>query len=171
MRYFILYLTFSSLLLASFIDINSFEATFIQTIQDDKNKVLTYKGTVYASKPYNAVWKYLKPIAKDVYINRYSITIVEPEIEQVIIRNIESNFNFFNMLKNAKKIDENHFVTSYNDIDFKLEIRNDLLYSISYIDEFDNFVKIIFKKQIYNKVIDDNIYVPVFSTDFDVIRD
>ena len=89
---------------ASFDSINSFEADFTQSVTDDKNKSLIYSGHIVASKPQNALWNYLKPIKKDVFINRFEVTVIEPEIEQVIIRRIESNFDFFNMIENAKKL-------------------------------------------------------------------
>ena len=171
MKYLFLYLTFSSFLFASFENINSFEADFIQTVKDDKNKILSYEGKVIASKPYNAVWHYIKPISKDVYINSNSITVVEPEIEQVIIKDIESSFNFFHMLQNAKKITDNSYITKFNGTKFTIIIKDELLYSISYIDEFENLVKIIFSNQKYNQKIDERRYVPLFSLDFDIVRD
>jgi len=171
MKLLLLYFTFVSLLFASFENINSFEADFIQTITDDKNKILNYEGKVIASKPYNAVWNYSKPITKNVYINSNSITIVEPEIEQVIIKDITSSFDFFHMLQNAKKITDNSYVTEFNGKKFSLIVRDKLLYSISYIDEFENLVKIIFSNQKYNQKIDEQRYVPLFSLDFDIVRD
>jgi outer membrane lipoprotein carrier protein len=108
----------STISFANIKDINSFEADFIQTITDDKNSSLNYTGHITASKPQNAIWNYLTPVKKDVYINRFSITIVEPEIEQVIIRKIKSNFDFFMMIKNAKKIDENTYIANYKEVKF-----------------------------------------------------
>ena len=171
MKLLLLYFTFVSLLFASFENINSFEADFIQTITDDKNKILNYEGKVIASKPSSAVWNYSKPITKNVYINSNSITIVEPEIEQVIIKDIASSFDFFHMLQNAKKITDNSYITEFNGKKFSLIVRDKLLYSISYIDEFENLVKIIFSNQKYNQKIDEQRYVPLFSLDFDIVRD
>ncbi|MEA3228286.1 MAG: LolA-like outer membrane lipoprotein chaperone, partial [Campylobacterota bacterium] len=104
MKYLLFYLSLTLSVFASFEDIYSFQADFLQTVTDDKNKVLTYDGNISASKPQNALWNYKNPVNKSVYINSDSVTIVEPEIEQVIIKKLESSFNFFNMLKNSKKI-------------------------------------------------------------------
>ncbi len=171
MKYLLFYFIFLSSLLASFENINSFKADFLQTIKDDKNKVLSYEGKVIASKPYSAVWNYVKPINKNVYISRNSITIVEPEIEQVIVKNIETNFNFFHLLQKANKITDNSYMTEFNGTKFTLVIKDKLLYSISYMDEFENLVKIIFSNQKYNSKIDKQRYIPLFSLDFDIVRD
>ncbi|MBL0708979.1 MAG: outer membrane lipoprotein chaperone LolA [Sulfurimonas sp.] len=151
--------------------INSFKASFTQTIRDDKNKALVYEGNIIASKPQNALWRYNKPIKKDVYINSYRVVIVEPEIEQVIIRNIESDFDFFEMLKNAKKIDKNTYEANYRKSKFSITTKSDTIESISYIDEFENNVKIVFSSQEQNKKIDKKIYIPKYPLEFDVIRD
>jgi len=65
---------------ASINEVTSFDADFIQNITDEKNKVLTYKGHITASKPQNAFWKYTTPIEKNVYITSFEVIIVEPEL-------------------------------------------------------------------------------------------
>lgn len=157
-------------LFASIKDINSFEADFTQSITDEKNKVLNYKGHVLALKPQNAVWNYTFPVKKDVYINKYNVTIVEPEIEQVIIKRIESSFSFFNMIKNAKKIADNTYQAYYKNSKFVIVKDKGSIQSISYLDEFENSVKITFKNQIVNKKIDTKLFTPKFSLDFDIIK-
>ena len=156
---------------AFFEDINSFKADFTQTVTDEKNKVLTYKGNLVASKPQNAMWDYKTPITKTVYINNNSVTIVEPEIEQVIIRKIESNFDFFKMLKNAKMLKKNIYLAEFEKTSFIIVTKKDKIKSISYIDEFENTVKVSFTNQQRNVKIDKTIFIPKFSLDFDVITD
>ena len=134
----------STLSFASIDDINSFKADFIQSVTDDKNISLNYSGHISASKPQNAIWNYVKPIKKDVYINKYRVIVVEPEIEQVIIRKIKSNFDFFMMIKNAVQIDKN---------------------------KFENDVKISFKNQKQNIKIDKEVFVAKYPLEFDIIRD
>jgi outer membrane lipoprotein carrier protein len=156
---------------ASLGDIDAFEADFTQSITDDKNKVLTYSGHVIAAKPMYAKWKYTKPVEKDVYINSYNITIVEPEIEQVIVKRLKSKFDFFSIIKNAKEIKKDVYETYYKESKFTITAKNSLIKSISYVDEFDNKVKIIFTKQIQNKKRDINIFTPKFPLEFDIVRD
>ena len=156
---------------AFFDTIDSFKADFTQTVTDEKNKVLTYNGNIIASKPQNAIWRYTTPINKDVYINKHSVTIIEPEIEQAIIRKIESNFDFFKMIQNAKELQHNIYITKFKNTDFTIITKNKLIESISYIDEFENNVKILFKNQKQNEKIDESIFIPNIPLEFDIIRD
>ncbi len=156
---------------ASINTITSFDADFIQKITDDKNKILLYKGHIVASKPQNAFWKYSFPIQKDVYITRFEVTIVEPEIEQVIIRKISNDFDFFKMIKNARKIKKNIYQANYKDTIFTISTKNSYIDSISYLDNFENIVKIVFSNQRQNIKIDKEVYKAKFPLDYDVIRD
>lgn len=171
MKYLLTILLIFTQAYASLDAINSFEADFKQTVTDDKNKVLTYNGHVIASKPQKALWTYTKPVEKNVYINAYSVVIVEPELEQAIIRRIESKFDFFNMIKNAKEINKNTYEASYNDTKFIITSEDKLIKSISYKDEFENNVKIIFDNQNQNLKINEDKFVPDIPLEFDVIRD
>ncbi len=171
MKYLFLYFSLTSYIFASFDNLTTFQANFIQTITDEKNKILIYSGSVLASKPQNVLWHYKEPVDKLVYINAYSVSIVEPEIEQVIIKNLDTNFDFFNMIKNAKKIALDIYFVKFKNVEFYIKTKDNLLYSISYIDEFENAVKIIFSNQLYNQEISEKRYIPSFDLDFDVIRD
>ncbi len=171
MNYILSLLLSSSLAIASFNELSTFQADFTQSVTDDKKKSLIYKGHIMASKPQNAVWNYTDPINKDVYINRFSVTVVEPEIEQVIVRKIESNFDFFSMVSDAKEIKKNVYEATYKESKFIITIKNSLIESISYIDEFENSVKIIFKNQKQNEKIDLEVFTPRYPLEFDIIRD
>lgn len=161
----------ATLAFASFNNLNSFQADFTQSITDDKNKSLIYKGHIVASKPQNAVWKYTRPIKKDVYINKFNVIIIEPEIEQVIIKRINSNLDFFNMIQNTKEIKKNIFEAYYKDSKFTITTNGKLIETISYIDEFENKVKIIFTKQKQNAKINKDIFMADYPLHFDIIRD
>ena len=99
MRYFFLLNVLAIFCYAEINTINSFEADFKQDITDDKGKILSYQGHLRALKPQNALWNYKKPVQKDIYVTPAKIIIIEPEIEQVIIRHISSNFDFFKMIE------------------------------------------------------------------------
>ncbi len=157
--------------MASLGDIVSFQADFTQSVTDDKKKVLTYSGSVLAAKPQNALWRYSKPVNKDVYINSRRVTIIEPEIEQVIIKRIESNFDFFNMIKNAKKIEKNIYLAIYKNSEFRITTKDELIKSISYIDEFENSVEVIFDNQKQNDKINKELFIPNIPLEFDIVRD
>ena len=171
MRHILLSMLFFTISFASLSEINSFNADFIQNITDEKDKVLSYNGHILASKPQNALWTYKQPIEKHVYINPRTVTIIEPEIEQVIIKRIESNFNFFNMIQNAQKVDKDSYVAHYKESIFTILTENNLLKSISYKDEFENNVEIIFLNQIQNIEIDRKLFIPFIPVDYDIIND
>jgi outer membrane lipoprotein carrier protein len=156
---------------ASLDSITSFEADFTQIITDDKNKVLTYSGHITASHPQYAKWNYTSPVKKDVYINEFKVTIVEPEIEQVIIKRIDSSFDFFKMISKANKVKENTYVANYKKKQFTITKSNNLIYSISYKDEFENSVKIIFDNQKQNHKLQKRVFMPHFPLYYDIIRD
>lgn len=171
MKYIILLFLIGTNLFASLDKIDSFDAEFTQKITDEKNQTITYSGHIVAIKPSNARWTYLKPVKKDVYMNIYDVTIVESEMEQVIIKKVESNFDFFKMIANAKKLKENIYTTTYKDTKFTITKKGELIDSISYTDEFENKIIINFKNQIQNKKIDEKIFTPTYPLHYDIIRD
>lgn len=171
MKFFLLIALVGVELFASFDNITSFEAEFTQSITDDKNKTLVYVGKIVALKPQNARWSYFKPVKKEVYINNFEVTIVEPEIEQVIIKKLESNFDFFKIMSRAKEVGKNTYTANYRDSKFTIIKNNTLIESISYLDEFENMIKITFKNQKQNQEIDIKNFAPVYPLDFDIIRD
>jgi len=151
-------------------NLNSFEADFKQNIVDDKNKTITYYGHVKASKPQYALWTYVKPIEKKVYILDNQAIIVEPELEQAIIKKIGNNFDFFTLIKNAKKLDNGNYLAHYNNTAFTIKTKNNSIESISYKDEFDNSVLIDFTNQVINKKIDKKEFAPVIPDEYDIIK-
>jgi len=161
----------TSILNASIDNIKSFEADFTQNIKDEKDKILKYTGHVYASKPQLAKWEYITPVEKSIFISPFTITIVEPEIEQVIIRKIKSNFNFFQLIKNAKEIKKNIYEASYKNTIFTITKENKFIKSITYIDEFENKVTILFSNQKQNHDINLEVFTPKYPLEYDIIRD
>jgi len=173
MKHLFTFLCLGSLAFASFDNIKSFQADFTQTLTDEKGKILKYSGDLIASKNQNALWHYKKPVEKSIYINRYKITIVEPELEQVIIKRVEApkNFNFLKLLKNAKKIDSHKYLTIYAEKNIYINVdKQDNIKSIQYKDEFDNGVEIVFSNQKYNTQFDKSIFIPTFPLEYDIIQ-
>lgn len=156
---------------ASMDTIESFKADFTQSVTDDKNATLLYNGHLLAQKPQNAVWHYTSPIKKVVYMDEFRVSIVEPEIEQVIIRKIQSNLDFFHMIKNAKKLDDTIYEANYKKTTFLIIIKKSLIESISYKDAFENDVKIVFKNQKQNLKIKEEEFIADYPLEYDVIRD
>ncbi len=170
MKIALLSLTLTSVLLAQDSSLHSFSADFNQTIVDEHNKTITYTGSMISKRPNLALWKYEKPIEKTLYIYENVVTIVEPDMEQAIIKKIDKNIDIFQIMQNAEKIDSDHFVADYNDQKFLLTMKKELLTSISYSDELDNKVTINFSQQENNKELNNTIFRAVIPEDFDIVR-
>jgi len=159
---------------ATFANINnltSFESDFQQKIVDDQNKTILYSGHIIAAKPQYALWKYKKPIQKSVYILEDRAIMIEPDLEQAIIKSIGRNFDFFSLLQHAKKISPNQYLARYNDTTFIIKVKNGVIQTISYKDEFENSVIIKFTHQQENIAIDKKRFEPVIPDDYDIVRE
>lgn len=151
--------------------LTTFEADFKQTIKDNKDKILSYEGHLIAAKPQNALWKYETPIQKHVYLLNNHVTIIEPEIEQVIIKKVRSSLDFFQILHHAKQKDAEHYLAHFEGNEYTFEVKEKLLKAISYKDEFDNLVRIEFSNQKQNNVIDDRLFRANIPDNFDIIEE
>ncbi|MEN8303112.1 MAG: LolA-like outer membrane lipoprotein chaperone [Campylobacterota bacterium] len=171
MKYIIILQMLFTMALSSILDINSFEADFKQIITDDKGKELSYSGHIVASKPQYALWSYKEPVEKNVYITPRYVTVVEPEIEQAIVRKIASDFDFFNMIKKAKKKRENIYVATLNESKYTIKLEKSMIKSISYLDEFENNVSIVFNNQSNNKIFSEDTFRAKIPVEYDIIRD
>jgi len=146
-------------------------ATFIQTITDDKNSTITYEGTMSAKQPNMALWHYTKPVDKTIYIDTQKVTIVEPELEQAIVKRLDNTIDILAILASAQKEGKNSYIATYNDKNYYISLQNNKIKSIHYSDAFDNTVKIIFSAQKINVKIDNSYFKAQIPDDFDVIKD
>jgi len=150
--------------------IQSFEASFVQTITDEENKTLTYKGKIYSKRPDHVLWHYTEPINKKIYLKKNVAVIVEPELEQSIIKRLQGEIDFFGILSSAKAVDETHYRANYKEIEFILKEDRGLIQSLSYTDQLENRVLITFSKQKQNRLIEDRFFVPKVPKHFDIIQ-
>ncbi|MBU0633035.1 LolA-like outer membrane lipoprotein chaperone [bacterium] len=150
-------------------NLNTFSAHFVQTVVDDKNTTIKYSGDIKAKRPNMAMWNYVEPVKKEIYINNEDLVIIEPEIEQVILKKVGSTIAFFEMLKNAKKIDNEHYVAHYENMKLHINVKGTQILSITYLDELENRVTITFSNQMENKEIDDSNFKANIPLDFDLI--
>jgi len=171
LRYIFLLSLLVTLSFANIEAINSFEADFKQDVTNDKGNVLSYSGHIKAIKPQNALWSYQTPIKKEIYVTAYKVVIVEPEIEQAIVKVIQNDFDFFSMIKNAKEIKKDVYIATFKESKFTIKLNRKKIESIAYIDEFENHVLITFTKQIQNRDIDANTFQVSIPMGYDIIRD
>lgn len=150
---------------------NTMKANFIQTITDDKNITITYEGSMLAKRPNMALWHYIKPIEKTVYITAHDVTIVEPELEQAIVKRLGNSIDILAILASAKRESKNRYTAIYNAKEYHIETEDDMIKTISYTDAFDNLVKIKFSDQKINTKIDNSHFKAAIPADFDIIND
>jgi len=153
-------------------NLQSFEAHFVQTITDETGKVLTYKGKMQTKRPNFVLWDYTYPqrAAKKLYMNEKRAVLVQPMLEQATISKVRSGMNFFKILTSAKRVNDTHYEASYRNIDFTLKEENGVIISLSYQDELENNILIVFSKQRQNRPIEDSVFVPKVPKDYDIIR-
>ena len=166
-----LFLFFGNIFAFDLSKISTFQANFTQIINSD-NKELIYRGEIFAKKePNNVRWNYIYPLEKQVFIFAKKTILIEPELEQVTIRNLDQEIPFFDILNKAEQIDNNHYVALLNDYKFFLVLKNNQISRIFYKDSFDNDVSIKLSDVKINSPFDKNIFTVEFSEDFDVIND
>lgn len=170
MRFLPLLSLLSITLFASPQDINSFSSPFEQRIVDDHGKVITYRGELWASKPQNALWSYQKPIQKSVYISGKRLVILEPQLEQATIRSLGDEIDFLEIIKKAKKIDNDHYKATVNGETYAINFNNNLLSTIQYTDSYENKVTIQFLKPLHNSAIPASRFVPAIPSGYDVLK-
>ncbi len=146
------------------------QAEFVQTITDEKNSTITYTGNMLAKRPNMTMWHYMKPVEKTVYITSANVTIVEPELEQAIVKKLDNSIDILAILAAAKKNSRERYTAYYNHQQYHISMQGDMIKSISYSDAFDNIVTIVFTAQQINKDIDDSRFHADIPEEFDIIR-
>ncbi len=151
--------------------LESFSADFIQSITDEHNKTITYSGTVIAKRPDFARWHYTKPIDKELYMYYGVLTIIEPEMEQAVIKKVDESIDLFTIIENAKQRNNNYFEAHYENRKFLLTFtREHLLASIAYQDDLDNHVTIHFTNQQRNIDVNETLFRATIPKEYDIIK-
>lgn len=167
---YILLLAFSSLF--GFMDsLQSFSADFTQTVTDDTNRTITYTGHIEAVRPDKARWDYVKPVAKSVFVDGRRITIVEPELEQAIIKEVDGNIDLFRILSKASPQGDGIYLAQHESQAFLIKIHEDIPMAISYKDAFENRIRILFSLQQINREIDAAVFIPDVPKAYDVLTE
>jgi len=169
MKLFSTFLLTCSVLFAGVFDFNTISSGFKQTITNEENSKITYTGKFYASTKTKALWVYEKPISKKIYFSKNKVVIVEPELEQVIITNLQNTPNLTEILKSAKRVTNNTYETEYNDTKYVIHVEGDKIESISYSDKLENHVLIKLFDQTINTFLDDTLFEVTIPDGFDVV--
>jgi len=151
--------------------VRSFSADFTQQITDDTNKTITYDGHVDAARPDKARWEYREPIEKSVFVIGQKVTIIEPELEQAIVKTFRDEIDLFKILSKAEKLDDETYLAEHKSQKFLLKIRDDVPMAISYRDAFDNTIRILFSHQKVNRNLPEALFVPEIPAGYDILSE
>ncbi len=169
MKLFTTFFITCSIVLAGVFDFETISSEFKQTITNEENSKIIYKGNFYATSKAKALWIYKSPIDKKIYFSQKRVVIIEPELEQVIITNLQNTPNLTEILKSAKKTNANTYETTYDGVQYVIHIKNNNINTISYSDKLENSVKIELFNQSINTFLDDTLFTPTIPKNFDII--
>ena len=148
---------------------HSLQSKFSQTITNDQNKTISYQGKLLYKAPDKLRWQYEKPFKKEIVINKNKMIVIEPELEQVLIRYLKKPPTFAQILKHAKRVDKKRYEGIWNGQKYIIEFDGKVPKKVLYKDSLGNRVQIEFK----NPKIDQNISKKSFEVsidpDYDVI--
>lgn len=150
-------------------NLESFKADFTQSIKSINDKIIEYKGEVFIKNSGKILWKYKTPIEKNVYILNDFAIVDEPELEQAIYTQLQSEINIIKLLNTSRKINENTYLANIDDIDYLIEAPSEIKL-IKYKDKLDNNVEIKFRNQVTNENIQDSIFKFTAPEHYDIIR-
>ena len=151
-------------------NLETFKASFTQIITSSTQNVIEYEGEVFIKKSGKIFWKYESPVVKNVYINNDSAVVIEPELEQAIFTQLESEINIIKLLNNSKKVSENLYTTNIDDVDYSIKTVNDKINQITYKDKLENSVDIKFSNVVQNGNISDDIFKYEVPDTYDIIK-
>ena len=140
--------------------ISEYSSSFTQTIINPNGQIVTYTGNLFIKQPNKMLWKYELPVKKYVYMNGTNIIIDEPELEQAIFTQMTDEINIIELINNPTKVDKK----------YKLTFKDNLLTKITYKDDIENQVTIIFTNIKINSNIEDKIFKFNAPSYYDIIR-
>lgn len=154
-------------------DIKTFSADFTQILYSNdegaQNKI-TYQGKIQALAPSNLRWSYQTPIPKEIFIQEGVMIVYEPKLKQAIFTRLQENINLLYLLKNAKKITENHYEAIISEQKYDLLLENGIPAKISFSDSLGNQVEICFKNAKINSTIDSALFEFKPTSEIDIIH-
>lgn len=153
-------------------EIETFSADFTQILysnEENAQNQIIYKGKVSALAPSKLRWDYIAPIPKEIFIEEGTMIVYEPKLKQAIFTRLQENMNLLFLLKNAKKITENHYETMILEQKYDVFLENGIPKQISFNDTLGNKVEIIFSDMQVNIAMDSKIFDFKPSSEIDII--
>lgn len=156
----------------SFKNIKSFSADFTQTLYSNETETqnqIVYKGKLQALAPESMLWSYVSPIPKKIFIKEGTMIVYEPKLQQAIFTRLQENLDLLTLLKNAKKITENHYQAQILEQQYDLLLDNGIPKQISFQDALGNKIEIVFENAKVNIAIDSKIFDFKPTSEIDII--
>ena len=149
--------------------IKTFSSDFVQSVKNTSGSKVEYKGNIFIDTNSKIAWIYKTPIEKNIYIVDKAVTIIEPQIEQVIFTKHNTQIDLFAIIEKAsqKKSNFTQKIDSQN-YNIKVASSGDII-GIDYLDEFENSVNITFNNVSYNKKIDSSIFNFNIPSNYDIL--
>jgi outer membrane lipoprotein carrier protein len=171
-RYLLVTVLLLSSLFASYslTDIKSFKADFVQSVINESNKKIEYKGKLAIKENGKVLWRYQDPIIKNVYVDNNMVIVDEPELEQAIYTTLDKGINIVKLLKDAVKVDKNKYKSRLYNKDYFLTFENNKIKKIEFKDELENRVTIKFSNIEENVKIDEKLFKFTPPEYYDIIR-
>ncbi len=169
MKKLIIFLFLANMIFANVLDFKTIQSDFIQSITDEQNSTITYKGEFYATDKSKALWIYKSPVEKKIYFNNNKVVIIEPELEQAIITTLQNSSNITQIIKNAVKLSEDTYKASFEDTDYIIKIKDNEIKSINYTDSLGNSIKISLLHVNKNIILDDALFEADIPSYYDII--
>jgi len=167
----LLLLLASSLISADLSRIKTIKTSFVQRIKNSSNNTITYKGSMLAKREKNlALWVYSSPVEKKIYYRDGNIVILEPELEQVTFAKLDQVPNILTLLKRAKKIAKNKFVTKFKSTRYTITTNSKNIEKIEYTDQMRNRVSISFINPRVNIPISNDSFIYEIPAGYDVLK-
>lgn len=141
-------------------------ASFTQTVTD--KTVHTYQGTLVIQKPFKAVWRYTKPIAREIYIDKGSVTTYEPRLSQATVSSVDKSINVVGILKMASKVKDGLYRASYDKKDIFITTEDGVIDTIKYTDPLGGNVTIKLSNVVLNSPLKQETlsFIPPKGTTF-----
>jgi outer membrane lipoprotein carrier protein len=160
----------ANVLFGNILDFKTLHTSFKQIVKNRSGNEIVYQGELKIKGNDKILWSYKIPIVKNVYINKNQVIIDEPELEQAITSTLNDELNIVKIINNSKKVSQNIYENTLEDTKYSIMIENNILKSISYKDELDNKIVILFTNFQRDVTLSDNIFLFTIPKNYDVIK-
>jgi outer membrane lipoprotein carrier protein len=166
----VIFLLFAIFAYAVEIDANSFEASFTQTVKNEQGKSFKYSGQIVAKKPNFALWTYIKPFKKEIFIKGKQVTVYEPNLAQATVSENANVPNIYELAKKAKQVSQDEYEAVYDGVKIYFKLNSGAPEKIYYKDKIDNNIEIVFSNMKKNQPINDKIFDFIAPSGTDIIK-